>query len=53
MSSSSNDDRGHGHAGGWSESGFDSSIPVWGDRARTVKVADLRRLGEDKELQLG
>ena len=31
------DDKGHGYAGGWSESGFDSSIPVWDGRADTLR----------------
>lgn len=31
------DEKGHGYAGGWSESGFDSSIPVWDGRADTLR----------------
>lgn len=31
------EDKGHGYAGGWSESGFDSSIPVWDGRADSLR----------------
>ena len=31
------EDKGHGYAGGWSESGFDASIPVWDGRADTLR----------------
>ena len=34
-------DRGHGYAGGWSESGFDSSIPVWDGRGDSLR--DFKR----------
>ena len=31
------EEKGHGYAGGWSESGFDASIPVWDGRADTLR----------------
>ncbi|CAJ1448249.1 unnamed protein product, partial [Effrenium voratum] len=34
--------RGHGYAGGFSESGFDSSIPVWDGKAESLR--DFRKL---------